>query len=129
MPRKLTGHIPDRKLFADNDAAAANSEIIPKTAKKRAADRSLFFTGLMTLSAIGFILTDFLRVMIPYQPPPPPPPPPPPELPPPPLPDDEPGGVEAEEMADEKLLPIVEVKFEGEKAAAPKPVPVYQAGL
>ena len=64
-----------------------------------------------------------------YQPPPPPPPPPPPELPPPPLPDDDPGGVDAEEMADEKLLPIVEVKLTGENAAAPAPVLVYHEGL
>lgn len=36
-----------------------------------------------------------------YQPPPPPPPPPPPENPPPPEPDDEPGGVDADAMAEE----------------------------
>ena len=66
--------------------------------------------------------------MIPYHPPPPPPPPPPPELPPPPLPEDDPGGVDAEDMADEKLLPIAEVKFTGENAAAPAPVPAYHEG-
>ena len=67
--------------------------------------------------------------MMVYQPPPPPPPPPPPELPPPPLPEDDPGAVDADEIAEEKLLPIVEVKFDGENAAAPAPVPVYHAGL
>ena len=39
-----------------------------------------------------------------YQPPPPPPPPPPPDEPPPPLPELEPGGEDAEEIADEKEL-------------------------
>lgn len=63
-----------------------------------------------------------------YQPPPPPPPPPPPALPPPPLPEALPGGVEAEEMAEEKLFPRSEVKRDGEKAAVLQ-VPAYQAGL
>ena len=45
-----------------------------------------------------------------HHPPPPPPPPPPPDDPPPPLPDDDPGGVDADEIADERLLPMEEVK-------------------
>ena len=55
---------------------------------------------------------------MPYQPPPPPP-----------LPDDDPGGVDADDMADEKLFPIVKVKCEGENAAVPGIVPTYHAGL
>lgn len=62
-----------------------------------------------------------------YHPPPPPPPPPPPALPPPPLPEELPGGVDAAEMAEEKLFPISEVKFRGEKEAT-LPAPAYQAG-
>ena len=46
-----------------------------------------------------------------YQPPPPPPPPPPPELPPPPKPEEDPGAVEAEEMADDMEDPSPEAKL------------------
>lgn len=63
-----------------------------------------------------------------YQPPPPPPPLPPPEEPPPPLPEELPGGDDAEEMADEKLLPISLLKRAGENAI-PAAAPVYQLGL
>lgn len=45
-----------------------------------------------------------------YQPPPPPPPPPPPDDPPPPAPEDEPGAVDADEMAELNEVPIVFVK-------------------
>ena len=55
---------------------------------------------------------------MPYQPPPPPP-----------LPDDDPGGVDADDMADEKLFPIVELKWEGENTVVPGIVPTYHAGL
>jgi len=61
-----------------------------------------------------------------HQPPPPPPPPPPPDRPPPPLPEDDPGGVDAEEIADEKLFPIADVNFCGEYIAGA--VPAYQEG-
>ena len=45
-----------------------------------------------------------LRYFPDYQPPPPPPPPPPPEEPPPPEPDEDPGGLDADAMAEENEL-------------------------
>ena len=70
-----------------------------------------------------------LRNVWAYQPPPPPPPPPPPELPLPPLPEDEPGGVDAEDMAEEKLFPTPEVIICGENPEIPAAGPAYQEGL
>ncbi len=62
-----------------------------------------------------------------YQPLPPPPPPPPPEEPPPPEPLDEPGAVEDEAMAPEKLPPRLEAKSVTPRLS--KPRPEYQRGL
>ena len=60
-----------------------------------------------------------------HQPPPPPPPPPPPEEPPPPEPEDEPGAVEAEEIAPENALLKDEANAVGDEAINP---PVYHEG-